>query len=457
MSVGNVPMAVREEASASAEENNFSCVQQTMDRTDTALSSPLRSRDLSPVMDQVRGYIKDADELLEEVIERLVSNAGNAARSGVHQASEMVNRSRHAVLTRARHAQEVVHDKVHRASEIVHSGAEIMHTKVHQASELVHHRAEELVDKVKQTWKNCHFEKLPAWMKDNEHLHFGHRPELQSFAECFKSIFRIHTETGNIWTHLIGFVAFVIVTVVFYIKPLCATCQLDIDLSEKLIFLTFFIGAILCLACSTLFHTLCCHSQLVSAIFSRLDYAGIAFLIVGSIIPWLYYGFYCQFYTRITYITAVSLLGILTIVLTMLERFNTPDFRVWRTVTFVSLAGASTIPCLHHVAQVGFAAAFMEAYMQCTLAMAALYLTGALLYAARIPERFLPGKCDIWFQSHQIFHVLVIAGAFVHYYGISEMAMSRLRQGDKQCLTELDMKPIIATDPLLANEGVVYS
>ena len=33
---------------------------------------------------------------------------------------------------------------------------------------------------------------------------FGHRPELNSFTECFKSIFMIHTETGNIWTHLIG-------------------------------------------------------------------------------------------------------------------------------------------------------------------------------------------------------------------------------------------------------------
>ena len=39
--------------------------------------------------------------------------------------------------------------------------------------------------------------------------------------------------------------------------------------------------------------------------------------------------------------------------------------------------------------------------------MGALYITGAGLYAARIPERFLPGKCDIWFQSHQIFHLLV--------------------------------------------------
>lgn len=34
------------------------------------------------------------------------------------------------------------------------------------------------------------------------------------------------------------------------------------------------------------------------------------------------------------------------------------------------------------------------------------------------------------FQSHQIFHVFVIAAAFVHYHGITEMAMHRMTIGD---------------------------
>ena len=78
-------------------------------------------------------------------------------------------------------------------------------------------------------WKACHFDKLPDWMRDNEYLHFGHRPQLPEFAECFRSIFRIHSETGNIWTHLIGFVAFVIATIVFYVKPFCDNCHHDIQ------------------------------------------------------------------------------------------------------------------------------------------------------------------------------------------------------------------------------------
>lgn len=58
--------------------------------------------------------------------------------------------------------------------------------------------------------------------------------------------------------------------------------------------------------------------------------------------------------------------------------------------------------------------------------MGGLYILGAVLYGCRIPERFLPGKFDIWFQSHQIFHVLVIAAAFVHYHGMTNMALHRL-------------------------------
>lgn len=53
-------------------------------------------------------------------------------------------------------------------------------------------------------WQVVHFQRLPAWLKDNDLLIRGHRPQLYTAWECFKSIFRVHTETGNIWTHLLG-------------------------------------------------------------------------------------------------------------------------------------------------------------------------------------------------------------------------------------------------------------
>lgn len=144
----------------------------------------------------------------------------------------------------------------------------------------------------------------------------------------------------------------------------------------------------------------------VSSLFSRLDYAGIALLIVGSLIPWLYYGFYCQYYARLTYMIAMTVMGALTIMVTLWEKFNLPEYRVWRASVFVALGGLGVVPIAHHFIQFGAYESVLQASVHILIISGAIYLTGAILYAARIPERFYPGKCDIWFQSHQIFHVL---------------------------------------------------
>ena len=49
--------------------------------------------------------------------------------------------------------------------------------------------------------------------------------------------------------------------------------------------------------------------------------------------------------------------------------------------------------------------------------MAGLQL-GAAIYALRVPERWYPGAFDLWFSSHQLFHLCVVAAALVHYRGV---------------------------------------
>lgn len=114
------------------------------------------------------------------------------------------------------------------------------------------------------SWKVCHYRHLPRWLQDNNFLHRNHRPPLPSFRVCFKSVFRIHTETGNIWTHLLGCVAFIGVACYFLSRP-----SIEIQLQEKIVFGAFFLGAIICLGFSFAFHTLCCHSETVGKLFSK--------------------------------------------------------------------------------------------------------------------------------------------------------------------------------------------
>ena len=59
----------------------------------------------------------------------------------------------------------------------------------------------------------------------------------------------------------------------------------------------------------------------------RLDYCGIAILIMGSFVPWLYYSFFCKTGVFVFYTGAILVLGSTCIVVSMWEKFAAPKFR----------------------------------------------------------------------------------------------------------------------------------
>ncbi|KAL3274274.1 hypothetical protein HHI36_015682 [Cryptolaemus montrouzieri] len=283
-------------------------------------------------------------------------------------------------------------------------------------------KAENVVRKmIEAGWSVCHFHHLPKWLQDNDYLLFGHRPPLPSFDACFKSIFRLHTETGNIWTHMLGCLVFIGIATCFHLRP-----HLDVQLPDKMVFGVYFIGAIICLGFSTLFHTVNCHSEVIGRIFLKLDYCGIVFLIVGSYVPWLYFVFYCHFKPKLVYVTMMCTLGLMSLMVSLWDRFSETDWRPFRAGVFTTFALSGIIPTIHFGLLEGWLNAIFQKSLFWLLLASFLYITGTTLYALRVPERFYPGKFDIWLHSHQIFHVFVIGGALVHYLGLSEMAMHRL-------------------------------
>ncbi|ROL52569.1 Adiponectin receptor protein 2 [Anabarilius grahami] len=286
--------------------------------------------------------------------------------------------------------------------------------------------AERYIQMWEGRWRVIPHDVLPDWLKDNDFLLHGHRPPMPSFRACFKSIFRIHTETGNIWTHLLGCLFFLCLGIVYMFRP---NMSFVAPFQEKIVIGMFFLGAILCLSFSWLFHTVYCHSEGVSRVFSKLDYSGIAFLIMGSFVPWLYYSFYCSPQPCFIYLIVVCILGIAAITVSQCDFFATPQYRGVRAGVFVGLGLSGVVPTLHFMITEGFLRATTMGQMGWLFLMAVLYITGACLYAARIPERFFPGKCDIWFHSHQLFHILVVAGAFVHFHGVSNLQEFRYTAG----------------------------
>ena len=145
-------------------------------------------------------------------------------------------------------------------------------------------------------------------------------------------------------------------------------------------------------------------------IFIRLDYVGIAILIIGSYIPWLYYAFYCETSSLVIYTSLISIMGVACIIFSLWDRFSRPEFRVVRAGIFIALGSCGVIPGIHYLMTFGSYKAFNVGALGWFLLTAALYLVGACLYAARIPERLFPGKFDIWVRNSdinfelQIFH-----------------------------------------------------
>ena len=69
------------------------------------------------------------------------------------------------------------------------------------------------------------------------------------------------------------------------------------------------------------------------------------------------------------------------------------------TAVFLTFGLSGIIPAVHYTFIEGFDYAITRASMGWLILMGALYVIGALLYAVRVPERFFPGKCDLWVST----------------------------------------------------------
>ncbi|PHU27330.1 Heptahelical transmembrane protein ADIPOR3 [Capsicum chinense] len=344
--------------------------------------------------------------------------------------------------------------------------------------------------KGKRLWKKVKYQlveyhSLPGYLKDNEYI-LGHYRAEWPLKQALLSIFTIHNETLNVWTHLIGFFLFLVLTIYTAIQvpkvadlhklqaelmtclpslphmpdlhrlrdgllpspsnwhildllnnclperfshsnhtDVCVLRSVKEDVANMIAplllrpitrwpFYAFLGGAMFCLLASSICHLLSCHSERLSYIMLRLDYAGIAALIATSFYPPVYYSFMCYPFFCNLYLGFITLLGIGTILGSLLPVFQTPEYRIIRASLFFGMGLSGAVPILHKL----FLFWHQPEALHTTgyeLLMGIFYGIGALVYAMRVPERWMPGKFDIAGHSHQLFHVLVVAGAYTHY------------------------------------------
>jgi adiponectin receptor len=182
--------------------------------------------------------------------------------------------------------------------------------QVSSAASEVDTAAEKLVKTAKQVEAKVEravlllWDELEPWRRDNAFIHSGYRATSNSYLRSFASLGYLHNESVNIWSHLLGAIGFT--TGGAYLYSVVAPRYHTATESDVLVFSCFFGGALICLGMSATFHALCNHSADVAMWGNKLDYTGIVFLIVGSYVPALYYGFFCLPTFMTIYLSSVS-------------------------------------------------------------------------------------------------------------------------------------------------------
>ncbi|KAK7044594.1 hemolysin-III channel protein Izh2, partial [Favolaschia claudopus] len=267
------------------------------------------------------------------------------------------------------------------------------------------------------THKTITFLELPEWQKDNEYIVSGYRQIQNQWRGCLTSTYAyLHNETVNIHTHLWGAALFAYFLSTFndaFLQQYPGTTWLDS--ASIAVFLS---SAIFCLSASAFYHTCGCHSEPIAVRCHAFDYLGICVLTVGSFWPALHFGLFCHPHLQIFYIASISAIGSGAAYIVLNPEYAKPTHRVARTSVFIGLGLAAVVPVTHCLLIEGYHKVLFDRGFVWVLISAVLYISGAVLYARRIPECFAPGKFDYFFASHQIFHCCVVAAALAHYVGV---------------------------------------
>jgi len=251
---------------------------------------------------------------------------------------------------------------------------------------------------------------MPSWFQrlHGPAIQIGYRPTTRSASFYLSTLVSLHNETMNIWSHVLGVVAFVVLLIFG-------------DRADDLYMITYRLASAATFLASAAYHTLLPINERVYARLQRLDYAAIFILIGASAIPYYSIEYACSATLELAaVVTTAAMMLVLAFLVGTQDWFarDTPRGRLVRVAAFSAFA----LTCVVFGGLAVLTGFSPKPYIEADPAIgvglrlvSALYVAGPVAYAFAWPERLGPGAfTDLFGASHQIMHVCVLGGALVN-------------------------------------------
>jgi adiponectin receptor len=246
-------------------------------------------------------------------------------------------------------------------------------------------------------WQYLSYAEIPDWMQDNDLIKEYYRPQL-SFGLALLTLFELHNETVNVWSHLLGLCAFTFLTIWFKMSW------------QGLIFQ---LALIYTLAASVSAHLLYIVNKDFCRILWKLDHVGIAISCTAAFFPICFYIF--DRILAIIYVSITCFIAVFVISCSLFDQFHTMAFRPYRVAIQLMFPTWSIAPMVH--------AFYMSANNEIQLrnlvivvAAIAVEILGASIFLYRITEKYY--QVNLIGSSHNIMHCVVLIGHGMFFYAV---------------------------------------
>jgi len=255
----------------------------------------------------------------------------------------------------------------------------------------------------------CHYEPTTKEIlrNDNVFIVSGFREDTEySFWRCLGTLFTLHNDTLNIWTHLIA----AIYQLYALFTMLNSSPVASAAFSTRLAITIYLLCCFLCFSLSAAYHLFRSFSVKAFVYLLMGDIIGVTLEIFGSNFLYIVTELNCFTGLRTMYLIYMISLG--AVIVLMVPRVIVLRKTKFRTLLLSIFSCTGLICWLHHYFLTGFIINVYNSTMLINLLETYAWIVGGLtIRAMKVPECLSPGTFDVWLASHQIFHVFVAIGS----------------------------------------------